>query len=155
MLENIETIDWSKLSHAYGKASDTPSELRKLLSHDADDRTDAIHDFLLSSLWHQGSMYSATPVAIPFVIELLRTPSIEDIDDGSDGNMLRHLLNFLLCCAGHKLSWHRAHTSKDPLYQDVRGAIIAGFETYQTIQMSTSDPNSQKLIRDLIQYCKT
>ena len=36
MLEGLDTIDWSSLTHAHGAAMNVPELLRSLLSEDAD-----------------------------------------------------------------------------------------------------------------------
>lgn len=40
------------------------------LSDDGETRLDAYHQ-VISALWHQGSIYPATPYAVPFLVELL------------------------------------------------------------------------------------
>src|SRR6185295_3485203 len=68
-LERIDDIAWDELSHAYGSAEDVPDELRGFLAS-ADEGLNA-YDFVVGSLWHQGSVYSATAKAIPFLVALL------------------------------------------------------------------------------------
>jgi hypothetical protein len=71
MLENLDQIDWAKLKHAHGEASDIPDYLRDLLSDDADIRQEALEE-LWSSLIHQGTVYEATRYAVPFLLELIQ-----------------------------------------------------------------------------------
>src|SRR6185369_13949532 len=42
MLEDLDLIDWGALLHAYGPATETPDELRALLSPKADKRASAL-----------------------------------------------------------------------------------------------------------------
>ncbi len=69
MLEEIQDIDWSRLSHAYGPAMDVPALLRALATPNEDEREAAL-DQLYSTIWHQGSVYDATAAAVPFLIEI-------------------------------------------------------------------------------------
>ncbi|MFF3688327.1 hypothetical protein [Streptomyces sp. NPDC002187] len=69
MLEGIDDIDWAGLEHAYGPADDVPDLLRAAQSADEDEQERAFED-LFSSLCHQGSIYSATAAAVPFLAQL-------------------------------------------------------------------------------------
>ncbi|GIH25908.1 hypothetical protein Aph01nite_42180 [Acrocarpospora phusangensis] len=66
-------IDWSRLFHAYGPASDTPAHLRALTGPDDDARTGAL-DHLWSAVIHQGTPWTVTPPAALVVAELLTDP---------------------------------------------------------------------------------
>lgn len=62
--EILETTDWTKLSHAYGVATDTPGHLQALLEGDLEKRK-AAESHLLSAIIHQGTPWAATlPVAL-------------------------------------------------------------------------------------------
>ena len=80
MLEGLDKIDWSKLAHAYGPAGDVPAQLRKLASRDPERRRTAMYD-LHGNIWHQGTVYEATAAAVPFLIELVSSPNVEDRDE--------------------------------------------------------------------------
>src|SRR5688572_4512291 len=58
----LGSIDWSSLSHAYGSADDVPELLRLLVGADEGRRRDALYA-LYGNIYHQGSIYSATPPA--------------------------------------------------------------------------------------------
>jgi hypothetical protein len=77
MLEALDAIDWSSLTHAHGPATDVPVLLRSLLSEDADVRMQACAD-LHETIWHQGTVYPASAAAIPFLFELLTHPDVPD-----------------------------------------------------------------------------
>jgi HEAT repeat protein len=77
MLESLEKIDWSALDHAYGKAGDVPGLLRGLLAEDEDTRREALYE-LCGTIWHQGTVYEASPFAVPFLLEMLRSPDTPD-----------------------------------------------------------------------------
>lgn len=62
--ETLRTTDWTKLSHAYGPATDTPEHLRALLDGEIKERGEA-EAHLVSAIIHQGTPWSATfPVAL-------------------------------------------------------------------------------------------
>jgi HEAT repeat protein len=79
MLEKLDSIDWSSLSHAYGEASDVPDIIRALASDDPETREEAISE-LHGNIWHQGTVYEATPYAVPFLIELLKADTVKGKD---------------------------------------------------------------------------
>lgn len=78
MLENLDTIDWKSLTHAYGEASDVPKLIRALASDHAGKREGAL-DALFSTIWHQGTVYPASVHAVPFLIELVGAEGQEDL----------------------------------------------------------------------------
>jgi HEAT repeat protein len=80
MLEQLESLPWSTLIHAYGSAFDVPQQIRALASEDRDTREHALRK-LYGNIFHQGTRYQATPYAIPFFYELLGTPSTPDKND--------------------------------------------------------------------------
>ena len=65
MFENLNTIPWGSYEHAYGSADDLPELLRAIASGD-DDGSD-----LFGNIYHQGTVYSATSVAVPFLAEII------------------------------------------------------------------------------------
>lgn len=77
MLEALDTIDWSKLQHAYGPAIDVPDLIRALASDDEEERQSATFE-LYENIWHQGTVYEATAYAVPFLIELLESDNVPE-----------------------------------------------------------------------------
>jgi hypothetical protein len=70
MLEDLDTIDWSKIHHAYGPAEDIPATLRTLASGSKKQREQALWE-LHGNIWHQGTVYEATAYVVPFLLELV------------------------------------------------------------------------------------
>lgn len=66
---DMNSIDWGSLSGAYGHATEVPTFLRDAAS-DADDVRAQALDGLFSHVWHQGTVYEVTAVAVPFIAEL-------------------------------------------------------------------------------------
>lgn len=60
---NPRMTDWSQLTHAYGPAGDIPGRLERLAAHP----TSESWDDLWSALCHQGSVYSASFAALPWL----------------------------------------------------------------------------------------
>jgi len=77
MLEGLDEIDWANLEHAYGSAEDVPGLIRELLSEDPKVRAAAMWE-LEGNIHHQSTVYEASPYAVPFLIELVANPQIED-----------------------------------------------------------------------------
>ncbi|WP_165250706.1 hypothetical protein [Paludisphaera soli] len=77
MLEGLDALDWSILTHAHGPATDVPELLRSLLSEDPDVRLQAFAA-LSETIWHQGTVYPASAAAVPFLFELLTRPGLHD-----------------------------------------------------------------------------
>ncbi|MGI5346902.1 hypothetical protein ACQEU8_01755 [Streptomyces sp. CA-250714] len=104
MLDGIEDVDWAALEHAYGPAEDVPGLLRAAGSVDPGVRDEAL-DELFSALCHQGSVYSATAAAVPFIARLAL--------DGPGGRL--------------PLLWllHAAADGTGPEYRQVRRAVAA------------------------------
>jgi HEAT repeat protein len=80
MLENLDKINWSELGHAYGWATNVPTMIRDLTSADKEVRQKARSD-LSSHIIHQGTPYSSTAYAVPFLVELLQEPTIQDREE--------------------------------------------------------------------------
>ncbi|MFD7595723.1 hypothetical protein ACFV6D_22120 [Kitasatospora sp. NPDC059812] len=68
-LAGLDAIDWTALHHAYGAAGDVPGQLRGLTAEDAGERKKALHH-LYGNIFHQGSRYQASAVAVPFLAAL-------------------------------------------------------------------------------------
>src|SRR4051794_25242079 len=65
-LRGLDQVDWAVLEHAHGQATDVPVLLRAAAGDDPDARELAF-ELLAESIWHQGSVYSATTPAVPFL----------------------------------------------------------------------------------------
>ncbi|MFI5653173.1 hypothetical protein ACIA71_18315 [Streptomyces anulatus] len=69
LLAGLDDVDWAGLSHAYGSAHDVPGHIRTLCGDDDEARKQAFNS-LFNSIFHQGSRYSASPVAVPFLARI-------------------------------------------------------------------------------------
>ena len=77
MLEGLDKIDWSRLNHAYGAASDVPGQIRDLVSPNAKKRDHALWS-LYGNIFHQGTRYQATAYAVPFLFEIAENQKSPD-----------------------------------------------------------------------------
>ena len=74
MLDRLDSIPWQHLHHAYGSAEDVPGLLRAL-TKSGKQQEDALGE-LFGNIWHQGTVYEASPYAVPFLVELAAEPSL-------------------------------------------------------------------------------
>ncbi|KAJ7068561.1 hypothetical protein C8F01DRAFT_1118571 [Mycena amicta] len=75
-LAGLDEIDWTAVNHAYGSASDVPDVLRRLASPSiTQEDLQSIYYSLYSNIFHQGSRYSASVAAVPFLVALAESPS--------------------------------------------------------------------------------
>jgi hypothetical protein len=77
MLAKLPEVDWDRLVHAYGAASDVPSLIRALASTRAGWCRKAMQE-LYVNIWHQGTVYEATGYAVPFLIGLLEAEVVQE-----------------------------------------------------------------------------
>ncbi|GLY74583.1 hypothetical protein [Actinoallomurus iriomotensis] len=70
MLDGLDDVAWSELGHAYGDAGDVPDLLRRAAAG-GDEAGEALAE-LYGCVFHQGTVYSATVAAVPFLTELAR-----------------------------------------------------------------------------------
>ncbi|MFJ9459973.1 HEAT repeat domain-containing protein [Kitasatospora sp. NPDC101447] len=69
MINDLESVDWSSMSHAYGSAHEVPVWLRAMASADAGTREKAFGDYY-SAAHHQGDVYPCTAASLPFLFAL-------------------------------------------------------------------------------------
>jgi hypothetical protein len=77
VLEGLEQVEWDHLEHAYGSSGDVPGLLRDLTSRRRRRRERALFE-LFGNIHHQGTVYSATAPAVPFLAELVRCDETDD-----------------------------------------------------------------------------
>lgn len=69
LLEGLNEVDWAELGHACGRANDVPGQITALCSPDEAAREDALMS-LFGNIFHQGTRYSASPFAVPFLARI-------------------------------------------------------------------------------------
>lgn len=74
-LEGLSTVDWSAVEHAHGPATDVPALLRAAVSDDPDHR-DFAWELLFETVWHQGTVYSASATVVLFLFRLLEADGV-------------------------------------------------------------------------------
>ncbi|MBK8236819.1 MAG: hypothetical protein IPK74_14810 [Deltaproteobacteria bacterium] len=86
VLPGLHEVAWGELEHAYGSADGVPGMIEALASEDAADRAWGL-EALDASIHHQGSVYSASTAAVPFLLALVADARVGD----------RHRILELLC----------------------------------------------------------
>ena len=74
-----DAIDWSTVQACYGPATAVPSLLSQLASPSARERSGAIGE-LWGCLCHQGTVYEASALAVPFLYEAAKSLAITRAD---------------------------------------------------------------------------
>src|SRR3569833_377856 len=92
-LAALENTDWSRISHAYGPATDAPAKLRAFLYGDADAR-EASMQYLWGSILHQGTPCHATPLVALGIVGFLADERIDEVP-----STRVHLIEFLASVA--------------------------------------------------------
>ncbi|MEU0309107.1 HEAT repeat domain-containing protein [Streptomyces cyaneofuscatus] len=77
MINEIDSVDWESMGHAYGPASDVPGWLRGMASADPGVRDEAFSDFY-NAAHHQGDVYPCTAASLPFLFEMADSPATPD-----------------------------------------------------------------------------
>ncbi|ANZ39147.1 hypothetical protein BBK82_26815 [Lentzea guizhouensis] len=77
MLTGLDQVDWARLSHAHGPATDVPDQIRDLLADEPSVRRRAVNE-LFGNIYHQGTVYEATAHAVPFLLEVLASPGCQE-----------------------------------------------------------------------------
>ncbi|MEU6708058.1 HEAT repeat domain-containing protein [Streptomyces wuyuanensis] len=77
MFTGMDEVDWASMGHAYGPADDVPELLRGLASADPAEREAAL-DGMYTAVHHQGDVYDSTLACIPFLLELVASPDVQD-----------------------------------------------------------------------------
>ena len=80
MLEQLNQMNWADVKHAYGPATDVPKDIQNLASQDKKVRGKAMYN-LCGNIFHQGTRYEATPYAIPFLLELLSSDTVQEKEE--------------------------------------------------------------------------
>lgn len=77
MINDLDRIDWSSMSHAYGPATDVPVWLRAMASPDPEARKQALSN-LYGAAHHQGDVYPCTAASLPFLFAMADNPTAAD-----------------------------------------------------------------------------
>ncbi|MEV4436648.1 HEAT repeat domain-containing protein [Streptomyces sp. NPDC049585] len=77
MINDLDSIGWSSMNHAYGSAGDVPGWLRAMASPDPAVRAKAFDDFY-SAAHYQGDVYPCTAASLPFLFDMADDPATPD-----------------------------------------------------------------------------
>lgn len=76
-LDELDAQDWSQVMAANGPTEEVPGLLRQVLDDDAANRAAALEQ-LWGTVWHQGTVYECTPLAVPFLVRVATNPTGDD-----------------------------------------------------------------------------
>src|SRR5687768_15723996 len=76
-LAGLSEVDWSAVEHAHGPATDIPAMLRATMSDNPKHR-DFAWALLFETVWHQGTIYSASAAVVPFLHRQLKADGFLD-----------------------------------------------------------------------------
>ncbi|MFJ1569718.1 hypothetical protein ACIOG8_36830 [Streptomyces erythrochromogenes] len=77
MINDLESIDWASMGHAYGPADDVPQWLHDMALPDAEVRERAFSNFH-GAAHHQGDVYPCTVASLPFLFTMADSLSTPD-----------------------------------------------------------------------------
>jgi hypothetical protein len=97
-------VRWASLTHAFGTAADVPDLLVRLCRGGTDGGS-ALEE-LFETIWHQGTVYSATVEAVPFLGALASDRQLQAT--------LREQLVVLLFLIAGGVGYYQVHGSLDP-----------------------------------------
>ncbi|KAI7762615.1 hypothetical protein LZL87_008961 [Fusarium oxysporum] len=151
-LAGLDSVDWSQLSHAYGPADDVPRLLKDLQSTDPEVYKRAF-DKCWSNIYHQGSRYSASVEAVPFLYAALDSSATKDRES------LLHLITSLAIAsmranAAHALAFFPRQSAAsrvallDRLSGETNNNVSATIVLALAVLFARGDDDSEK--RDLI-----
>ena len=132
MLEGLNDINWQRLTHAYGPATDVPDLIRKLTSSSPKVWEQGLEG-LRSTIWHQGTVYEATAYAAPFLIELLEHPEVQCRDE--------ILIDLALLAWGSPM--YSLLEAWDWVEQQIHDAVARGLHIYLSL-LRESDPRVRR-----------
>ncbi len=135
-----DDIDWAALTHAYGSATDVPARLRAFAFWDGEqDDWDEVVEGLFTTIYHQGTVYGSTAVAVPFLIKMVADRRIKrrhwllvllgDIARGSSGTETHWILLPQRNAEEVAELTRRVHRERGWV-RDCRAAVAEGFDRY-------------------------
>lgn len=77
VINDLESIDWASMGHAYGQADDVPQWLNDMASPDAELQERAFSSFY-SAAHHQGDVYPCMMASLPFLFAMADDPCTPD-----------------------------------------------------------------------------
>jgi hypothetical protein len=108
-LSDMDTVDWSSLRHAFGPADDVPALIRAVGSGDRHARREAFRT-LYGNVYHQGSTYTATVAAVPFLLRVVASAAADAQAD---------VLEYLSAICARDESVIRAALPAEPLLDEL------------------------------------
>jgi len=153
LFKEIDNIPWSNLRHAYGTADDIPKQLKALLlMEDVVEARRALSCFFWN-IYHQGTIYSATPHTIPFLIEALHTCPISFKNHLI--NLLTNISYGLYCNVNYDVIWQEEEDTMPDKFQEepvwIKQSVLSIWEGWDYyIELMNESDNEIRLNIPLI-----
>ena len=128
MFEKLDSLNWKTLEHAYGSADDAPGQIRNLVSQTPDDRDKALSYFWCKVI-HQGTVCSAAPRTIPFLLEIIESPL---------ANNRAELLE-IICALASASTCAEYPDNKPSVIGQCRLEVAIGWQKYLRLLASTDE----------------
>lgn len=140
MFEGIDAIPWSEVKHCYGSAEEVPKWLWQVASGNVEVQNEGIRP-IYWSLIHQQTVYPVTAYVIPYLLELLRLPTVQ-----VKGTILGFLADVAFCWPTENAEeWFTYPNDQDPWlpadmpFKDAREEIRKGTPIYSDL---LADPSA-------------
>jgi hypothetical protein len=127
--DGLDAVPWSRLEHAFGSADDVPEMIRDLRSPSEREREEAL-EALRTTIWHQETVYSATPHAVPFLARV----ALDEAVDSTTRLWLVHLLAWISASKGRNAVGRRTQLEHVHAAREALAAFLPRFEAWLEVE---------------------
>jgi hypothetical protein len=124
MFKNLDQVNWTKHKGAFHLTARLPGYVRQMTAEDEQKRREA-RDTVFEEIFHQGSIYGATPHVVPFLIEMLAEESVPD-----KGELICQLWQLVISCERGLGHGSPIGGRESRLYMATYQNIAAGYAVY-------------------------
>jgi hypothetical protein len=121
--DGLDAVPWSRLEHAFGSADDVPEMIRGLRSPSEREREKAL-EALRTTIWHQETVYSATPHAVPFLARV----ALDEAVDSKTRLWVVHLLAWISASEGRNAVGRRTQLEHVHAAREALAPFLPRFE---------------------------
>ncbi len=151
ILEALNEVDWSKLSHAYGPATNIPDVLRTFAFGSNEERQTKLQEEWWGRIIHQGTYSSAVVAVVPFLVEIALAPTtvlrheiIGEIHGIAEGYVFSHCRRKPRTLLQPFLPKRTSHFDDQAFVLDSYHAIVAAFpQLRDSFVSNTSDEEAR------------
>lgn len=151
ILKTLNEVDWSKLSHAYGPATNIPDVLRTFAFGSNEEQQAKLQEEWWGQIIHQGTYSSAAVAVVPFLVEIALAPStvlrheiIGEIHGIAEGYVFSHCRRKPRTLLHPFLAKRTPHFDDQAFVLDSYQAIVAAFPRLrESFVSNTSDEDAR------------